>query len=214
MRIDNVTYRKRIISNLKTKGANLSILDRIQNKIKKAWYNDHETDIYNSNDFGGLWDDGQENSSPDNFLNRQIKKEKGLNPIKTNKEITNVIEHPTLTPQSEVIVLEPRSFDEALDIIEELRCRRSVVLNLQYLDTEQSQRVVDFLSGATHALDGHQQRIGQGVFIFAPSNFTINTESNEARALKDAFWGRSKEKEQPSQSQYQYAEPVKKSSIF
>ena len=192
----------------------MSILERIQNKIKKAWYNDHEADIYNSNDFGGLWDDGQEDSLPNNFLNRQIKKEKGLSPIKTNKENTNVIEHPTLTPQSEVVVIEPRSFDEALDIIEELRCRRSIVLNLQYLDTEQSQRVVDFLSGATHALDGHQQRIGQGVFIFAPSNFTINTESQESRALKDAFWGRTKEKEQSQTAQYQYAEPLKKSSIF
>src|SRR3989338_1268988 len=91
------------------------------------------------------------------------------------------------------------------------------VLDLQYLDAEQSQRVVDFLSGATHALDGHQQRIGQGVFIFAPSNFTINSESQEARELKDAFWGRNKEKEQQmtmSTSQYQYSEPVKKSSIF
>ena len=123
-----------------------------------------------------------------------------------------MIDHPSITPQSEVIVIEPRSFDEALEIVEELRCRRSVVLNLQYLDSEQSQRVVDFLSGATHALDGHQQRIGQGVFIFAPSNFTLNTESQESRALKDAFWGRSKEKEQTTTS-YQYAEPVKK-SIF
>ncbi len=195
-------------------GDNLSILDRIQNKLKKAWYGEHEVDIYNADDFSGLWDDGQENSSSNSFLDRQIKKEKGLNTVKTNKEITNVIEHPTLTPQSEVVVIEPRSFDEALDIIEELRCRRSCVLNLQYLDTEQSQRVVDFLSGATHALDGHQQRIGQGVFIFAPSNFTLNTESQEARALKDAFWGRSKEKEQLQQTQYQYAEPIKKSSIF
>ena len=196
-------------------GDNLSILDRIQNKIKKAWYGEHEVDIYNADDFSGLWDDGQETSSSNSFLDRQIKKEKGLSTVKTNKEITNVIEHPTLTPQSEVVVIEPRSFDEALDIIEELRCRRSCVLNLQYLDAEQSQRVVDFLSGATHALDGHQQRIGQGVFIFAPSNFTLNTESQEARALKDAFWGRSKEKEQlSSQTQYQYAEPVKKSSIF
>ena len=33
----------------------MSILDRIQNKIKKAWYNEHETDIYNSDDFDGLW---------------------------------------------------------------------------------------------------------------------------------------------------------------
>ena len=69
----------------------MSILDRIQNKIKKAWYNEHETDIYNSDDFDGLWGDGRENSSPDNFLNRQIKKEKGLNTIKINKEISNEI---------------------------------------------------------------------------------------------------------------------------
>ena len=190
----------------------MSILEN----IKKAWYRENETDIYDSHDFDELWK-VEESKTPSTFLNRMInKKDKvfGTQGLKTNKETTNVIEHPTLTPQSEVIVLEPRSFDEALDIIEELRCRRSVVLNLQYLDTEQSQRVVDFLSGATHALDGHQQRIGQGVFIFAPSNFTINTESNEARALKDAFWGRSKEKEQSSTAQYQYTEPVKKSSIF
>ena len=193
-------------------GANLSILEI----IKKAWYREHETDIYDTHDFDELWK-VEEAQTPSTFLNRMMnKKDKssGTGGLKINKENTNVIEHPTLTPQSEVVVIEPRSFDEALDIIEELRCRRSCVLNLQYLDTEQSQRVVDFLSGATHALDGHQQRIGQGVFIFAPSNFTINTESQEARALKDAFWGRSKEKEQTLQTQYQYAEPVKKSSIF
>lgn len=177
--------------------------------FKKAWYGYHGADVYDSADFEELWkveEQEPKNSSP--FLNPYLKK--------TTKEITNVIEHPSLTPQSEVIVIEPRSFDEALEIVEELRCRRSVVLNLQYLDTEQSQRVVDFLSGATHALDGHQQRVGQGVFIFAPNNFTINTESQEARALKDAFWGRTKEKEKEQQSyqQYQYAEPVKKSSIF
>ena len=188
----------------------------ILEKIKGAWYGKHEADIYGPHDFDVLWE-GEELQAPSTFLDRLIRKDKGISSqgIKTNnKEITNVIEHPTLTPQSEVIVLEPRSFDEALDIIEELRCRRSCVLNLQYLDAEQSQRVVDFLSGATHALDGHQQRIGQGAFIFAPSNFTINSESQEARALKDAFWGRSKEKEQTMQTQYQYAEPVKKSSIF
>ena len=184
--------------------------------IKGLWYQGRNTeeDIYNSNDFDGLWKiEEQENNYPDPIT----KKDKFPSYSRTlNKETNNVIEHPTLTPQSEVVVIEPRSFDESLEIIEELRCRRSVVLNLQYLDSEQSQRVVDFLSGATHALDGHQQRIGQGVFIFAPSNFTINTESNETRALRDAFWGRSKEQMQmqTQQTQYQYTEPVKKSSIF
>ena len=178
------------------------------------WYR-AGTDVYDSDDFDGLWKmEEQETLNPGRLFKTPNKKDNSYNELKGNREITNVIQHPTLTPQSEVVVIEPRSFDEALEIVEELRCRRSVVLNLQYLDTDQSQRVVDFLSGATHALDGHQQRVGQGVFIFAPNNFTLSTESNEARALKDAFWGRRTETEKEQTSQYQYAEPVKKSSIF
>ena len=190
-------------------------------KIKNIWYRDHDIDVYDPHDFDELFGtEEQQTPPPSHFLSHLTKKERniGNQQFKTNKENTNVIEHPSLTSlttQSEVVVIEPRSFDEALEIVEELRCRRSVVLNLQYLDSDQSQRVVDFLSGATHALDGHQQRVGQGVFIFAPNNFTINTESQEARALKDAFWGRNKEKEQQTtMSSYQFAEPVKKSSIF
>lgn len=187
--------------------------------IKGIWYHEKNVDVYDSHDFDELWKmEEQDNIQPSRLFSHAHKKEKTKNycDLNTTGEKTNVIEHPTLTPQSEVVVIEPRSFDEALDIVEELRCRRSIVLNLQYLDAEQSQRVVDFLSGATHALDGHQQRVGQGVFVFAPSNFTLNTESNEARALKDAFWGRSREREQAQaqENQYQYSEPVKKSSIF
>lgn len=186
-------------------------------KFKHMWYRNHQDDIYDSDDFDSLWKT-EEQGVPQvsRLFNHAIKNNVDYSKFKEYKEKTNVIEHPSITPQSEVVVIEPRSFDEALDIVEELRCRRSVVLNLQYLDTEQSQRVVDFLSGATHAIDGHQQRVGQGVFIFAPSNFTLSAESQEARALKDAFWGRAKEKEEllQQQQQYQYAEPVKKSSIF
>ena len=192
----------------------MSILD----KFKKSWFGGNETDIYDSHDFDELWK-VEEEEGPITFLNKAINKNKNaICSSQKEKENTKVIEHPTLTPQSEVVVIEPRAFDEALEIVEELRCRRSVVLNLQYLDSEQSQRVVDFLSGATHALDGNQQRIGQGVFIFAPNNFTINAESQESRALKDAFWGRSKEKLQQQETpSYQYAETAsttKRSSIF
>jgi len=190
--------------------------------IKGFWYQEKHADVYDSHDFDELWKTEEQDGSPmSRLLSRTFKKEnlnKNYCELNTTEENINVMENPTITSQSEVVVIEPRSFDEALDIVEELRCRKSIVLNLQYLDAEQSQRVVDFLSGATHALDGHQQRVGQGVFIFAPSNFTLNSESNEARALKDAFWGRSREREQSQnrevQNQYQYSEPIKKSSIF
>jgi len=191
----------------------LSLVDR----LRSIWYGKHQdSDVYDSDDFEKLWEieeQGTISPSPNNKQQEKTnKREIIFDQIKT-RENTNVIQHPSITPQSEVVVIEPRSFDEALDIVEELRCRRSVILNLQYLDSEQSQRVVDFLSGATHALEGHQQRVGQGVFVFAPNNFTINAESKEARALRDAFWGRRTEIME-KEPQLQYAEPMKKSSIF
>ena len=101
-----------------------------------------------------------------------------------------VLEHPNAQPMSEVLVIEPRQFEESVDIVEHLRGRKSVLLNLHMLDNEQSQRIVDFLSGACWAIDGHQQRIGDGVFLFAPASVTISSESTSSKAIKDAFWNK------------------------
>jgi len=93
---------------------------------------------------------------------------------------------------SQVMVIEPKAFEDSLDIVEHLRAKKSVILNLHLLDTAQSQRVVDFLSGATHAIDGNQQRIGDGVFIFTPNTVSIATEQPKAAQAMDfgieGFW--------------------------
>lgn len=86
-----------------------------------------------------------------------------------------------------IVVIEPRSFEDSLDIVNHLKARKSVIVNLQYLDREISQRVIDFVSGATLALDGSQERVGHGVFIFASINCQVETESEGVRAYKDLF---------------------------
>lgn len=114
---------------------------------------------------------------------------------KAPKQTRNLVGLPSATP-SEMVVLEPRSFDDALGILENLRSRRAVILNLQGLTSEQSQRLVDFVSGACHALDGHQERIGEAIFLFTPSNVKINALSNDPQWMvaqaqaqtKDLFW--------------------------
>jgi cell division inhibitor SepF len=102
-----------------------------------------------------------------------------------------VVNHPN-TAMSQVIVIEPRAFEEALDVVTHLKARKAAILNLHHLDTNQSQRVVDFLSGATHAIEGHQQRIGDGVFIFTPNNVSIASELSEeisdGLSLSKAYW--------------------------
>jgi cell division inhibitor SepF len=102
-----------------------------------------------------------------------------------------VVRHPAARSY-EVMVIEPRTFEESLEIVDNLRQKKTVVLNLHLLDNEQSQRIVDFLSGATHAVDGNQQKIGEGVFIFTPNNVSITAETDRARSITDAFWNQPK----------------------
>lgn len=109
---------------------------------------------------------------------------------KKMKKPLRVVEHPG-SQKTQVVVIEPRAFEEALEIIDHLRSRKSVILNLHLLDTAQSQRVVDFLSGATHAIDGNQQRIGDGVFIFTPNSVSIRSEAEKGMAIEDGYWKQS-----------------------
>ena len=104
----------------------------------------------------------------------------------------NIVGLPTST-NHEVVVIEPRSFDEALAILDNLRSRKAVILNLMGLSADQSQRLVDFVSGACHALDGHQEKIGESIFLFTPSNVVINTFHSDrdfmaSQPPKDLFW--------------------------
>lgn len=88
----------------------------------------------------------------------------------------------------EVVVIEPKAYNESITIVEALKERKTVILNLQLLDREQSQRIVDFLCGCTHALDGSQRKIGENVFIFTPSNINISQELMNSRLTSDAMW--------------------------
>ena len=88
----------------------------------------------------------------------------------------------------EVLVCEPRSYDDSVDIVKQLKERKTIILNLHLLDREQSLRIVDFLCGATHALNGNQQKIGDTVFIFTPNNVSLTADTQKNKFLRDAIW--------------------------
>ncbi|NEP01135.1 MAG: cell division protein SepF [Symploca sp. SIO2E9] len=92
--------------------------------------------------------------------------------------VNNVIGMPgAVNGLSEVAVIEPRSFEEMPQVIQALRERKSVVLNLTIMDPDQAQRAVDFVAGGTYAIDGHQERIGESIFLFTPSCVQVSTQS-------------------------------------
>jgi cell division inhibitor SepF len=96
---------------------------------------------------------------------------------------TNVIGMPGLSSAvAEVFLMEPRSFDEMPRAIQALRERKTVILNLTMMEPDQAQRAVDFVAGGTFAIDGHQERVGESIFLFAPSCVTVTTAGGEETA--------------------------------
>lgn len=95
---------------------------------------------------------------------------------KEAKTMNNVIGMPGLANgNSEVIVIEPHSFEEMPQVIQALRERKSVVLNLNVMNPEEAQRAVDFVAGGTYAMDGHQERVGESIFLFTPSCVKVSS---------------------------------------
>jgi cell division inhibitor SepF len=50
------------------------------------------------------------------------------------------------------------------------------------MEPDQAQRAVDFVAGGTFAIDGHQERVGESIFLFAPSCVTVTTAGGEEAA--------------------------------
>ena len=107
---------------------------------------------------------------------------------KHDRNDLKVITHPNYKGY-EVMVIEPRSFGEAGQIVQNLKERKTIVLNLHLLDKEQSQRTIDFVCGAAHALNGKPQKVGDMVFVFTPSNVTLSVESTaNTNKFRDSLW--------------------------
>ena len=97
-----------------------------------------------------------------------------------NKRSSKVVGMPGISnSSSEVCLMEPRSFDEMPQAIQALRERKTVILNLTMMDPDQAQRAVDFIAGGTYAIDGHQERVGESIFLFAPSCVNVTSSFPE-----------------------------------
>ena len=104
------------------------------------------------------------------------------NPFDLSDELggSKVIGMPGISSAAaEVNLMEPRSFDEMPQAIQALRERKTVILNLTMMEPDQAQRAVDFVAGGTFAIDGHQERVGESIFLFAPSCVTVTNTTQE-----------------------------------
>ncbi len=90
---------------------------------------------------------------------------------------------------NEVTVIEPRSFSESAQIVQNLIDKKTVILHLDLLDKEQSQRTIDFVCGASHALEGSVKKVSETVVIFAPRTVALSYENSVAQnKFTESLW--------------------------
>jgi cell division inhibitor SepF len=79
--------------------------------------------------------------------------------------------------QTEILMVEPRSFEEIPKVVSALKERKTVILNVSLMDAESAQRSVDFVAGGAYAIDGRQERLAETVFLFTPSFVQISNQT-------------------------------------
>lgn len=98
---------------------------------------------------------------------------------KTNAN-TNVVSLPTSATQK-MIVYHPISYEDTQNIIDNLKSRKPVIVNMEELELDCAQRILDFMAGAVYALNGTIYRVSRGIFTVAPNNYDVigNDEASD-----------------------------------
>jgi cell division inhibitor SepF len=102
--------------------------------------------------------------------------------IKNNK-IVNIHTNSNI----KLVVYEPQKYEEAPKIVDDLKIRKLIVMNLENLEIEIKKQIFDFINGAIYALDGNIQKVSKDIFVVAPSNVEIDAKLKEELKNKGLF---------------------------
>ena len=80
------------------------------------------------------------------------------------------------TEQIKMVISQPTTFEQSEAICDLLKEKKSVIVNLEYVNKDVARRIVDVISGAVHALDGHIQKVSNSIFLIAPYNYEITND--------------------------------------
>ena len=75
-----------------------------------------------------------------------------------------------------MVISQPTTFEQSDEICSFLKEKKSVIVNLEYVNKDVARRIVDFISGGVYALDGYIQKVSNSIFLVAQSNYEITNE--------------------------------------
>ena len=149
----------------------MSVLDKFLSIMKL------DDDDYDDDDFFGEEEEFEEKPKK-NFFKRNKKddfdEDEDDFSYEKNSKVTPMRPPIRKGASMEVCVIKPSMVDDAREITETLLSGRTVILNLEGMDLEIAQRIIDFTSGATFAINGNLQKISNYIFLVTPTNVDIS----------------------------------------
>ena len=102
-------------------------------------------------------------SSRDAFEDRRVKVDDRRN------KVVNI----HATTQLKVLLVKPERFENASEIADHLKDKRTVVLNLESTNKDIARRLIDFLSGVAYAGEGKIKKVAANTYIITPYHVYI-----------------------------------------
>ncbi len=86
----------------------------------------------------------------------------------------------------QMLLFQPSNLEDAECIIDSLKARKPVIMNLDDIDVETAQRILDYVGGAVYTICGDIKKVARGIFVVAPPNVDVS-QSIDERSGRDSF---------------------------
>ncbi|MDD2430347.1 MAG: cell division protein SepF [Firmicutes bacterium] len=85
-----------------------------------------------------------------------------------------------------MVVLNCININDATQAVNNLKINRPVIVTLADTTKEESQRIIDFISGAVYAMEGELEEISNDTFVFVPKNVVVDKARCEELVKDDS----------------------------
>lgn len=92
----------------------------------------------------------------------------------------NVVSMPNAAV-NKMVIYRPVSYEDTQNIIDNLKNRKPVIVNMENIEVDVAQRILDFISGACYAVDGRVHKVSSRIFVIAPANYDVIGNSDGSK---------------------------------
>ena len=106
------------------------------------------------------------------------------------KDGLKVLPKPSL-PQEEagqtLNIVKPERFEDSMAIVNDLKEGKIIVINTNQMEVRQAQRLLDFVSGASFALNGDIQEVMESIYVVSPHGVSMKNSARNETAVRGLF---------------------------